>query len=71
MNIPYLYDAGVLIAIDNDDRRMWARHSLALDIKPTPVIRTVWCRGRQRVPGAGQEARGSRNSSRLPSLSKA
>ncbi|GAA1099617.1 hypothetical protein [Nocardiopsis composta] len=31
MNIPYLYDAGALIAIDNNDRRMWARHSLALE----------------------------------------
>lgn len=30
MNIPYLYDAGILIAVDNDDRRIRARHSLAL-----------------------------------------
>ncbi|MGP3970030.1 type II toxin-antitoxin system VapC family toxin [Streptomyces sp. 6N223] len=28
---PYLYDPGALIAIDNNDRRMWARHHLALD----------------------------------------
>ena len=34
MSIPYLYDAGALIAIDNNDRRMWARHSLALDDGP-------------------------------------
>jgi hypothetical protein len=31
VNIPCLYDAGALIAIDNNDRRMWARHHLALD----------------------------------------
>ncbi len=47
MNIPYLYDAGVLIAIDNDDRRMWARHSLALedgrDIHvPSVVVAQAW-----------------------------
>lgn len=27
MTIPYLYDAGALIALDNDDRRMWAVHA--------------------------------------------
>ncbi|MHC0431249.1 hypothetical protein ACX6XY_13805 [Streptomyces sp. O3] len=46
MNIPYLYDAGVLIAIDNDDRRMWARHSLALedgrDIHVPSVGAIIW-----------------------------
>ena len=31
MRLPYVYDAGALIAFDNDDRRMWARHKLALD----------------------------------------
>lgn len=31
LTAPYFYDAGALIALDNDDRRMWARHKLALD----------------------------------------
>lgn len=31
MTIPYVYDAGALIAVDNNDRRMWARHSIALE----------------------------------------
>lgn len=47
MSIPYLYDAGALIAIDNNDRRMWARHSLALDegrdiYIPAVVISQAW-----------------------------
>ena len=54
MNIPYLYDAGVLIAIDNDDRRMWARHSLALedgrDIHvPSVVVSQAWRDSRRQV----------------------
>ncbi|MEU8433641.1 PIN domain-containing protein [Streptomyces sp. NPDC029216] len=54
MNIPYLYDAGALIAIDNNDRRMWARHSLALedgrDIHvPSIVVSQAWRDSRRRV----------------------
>lgn len=54
MNIPYLYDAGVLIAIDNDDRRMWARHSLALDDGrdihvPAVVVSQAWRDSRRQV----------------------
>lgn len=54
MNIPYLYDAGALIAIDNDDRRMWARHSLALedgrDIHvPAVVVAQAWRDSRRQV----------------------
>ncbi|MFG3195092.1 PIN domain-containing protein [Streptomyces sp. NPDC048208] len=54
MNIPYLYDAGVLIAIDNDDRHMWARHSLALedgrDIHiPAVVVSQAWRDSRRQV----------------------
>lgn len=54
MNIPYLYDAGALIAIDNGDRRMWARHSLALedgrDIHvPSVVVSQAWRDSRRQV----------------------
>jgi hypothetical protein len=54
VNIPYLYDAGALIAIDNDDRRMWARHSLALedgrDIHiPSVVVSQAWRDSRRQV----------------------
>ncbi|MEU6482722.1 PIN domain-containing protein [Streptomyces sp. NPDC046887] len=54
MSIPYLYDAGVLIAIDNDDRNMWARHHLALeegrDIHvPSVVVSQAWRNSRRQV----------------------
>lgn len=54
MNIPYVYDAGALIAIDNNDRRMWARHHLALeegrDIHvPAVVIGQAWRDARRQV----------------------
>ncbi|MEU8523704.1 PIN domain-containing protein [Streptomyces sp. NPDC048577] len=54
MNIPYLYGAGALIAIDNNDRRMWARHSLALedgrDIHvPSIVVSQAWRDSRRQV----------------------
>ncbi|MBT2396526.1 PIN domain-containing protein [Streptomyces sp. ISL-100] len=54
MNIPYLYDAGALIAIDNNDRHMWARHSLALedgrDIHvPAVVVSQAWRDSRRQV----------------------
>jgi predicted nucleic acid-binding protein len=54
VSIPYLYDAGALIAIDNNDRRMWARHSLALDdgrdiYTPSIVISQAWRDARRQV----------------------
>lgn len=54
MNIPYLYDAGALIAVDNGDRRMWARHKLALedgrDIHiPSVVVSQAWRDPRRQV----------------------
>lgn len=54
MNIPYLYDAGALIAIDNGDRHMWARHHLALedgrDIHvPSVVVSQAWRDARRQV----------------------
>jgi predicted nucleic acid-binding protein len=54
VNIPYLYDAGALIAIDSNDRRMWARHSLALedgrDIHiPAVVVSQAWRDARRQV----------------------
>lgn len=47
MSIPYVYDAGVLIAVDSNDRRMWARHQIALEegrriIVPAIVIGQAW-----------------------------
>jgi hypothetical protein len=44
---PYVYDAGALIALDNNDRRMWARHKLALDDGrdlhvPAVVVGQAW-----------------------------
>jgi hypothetical protein len=54
VSIPYLYDAGALIAIDNNDRRMWARHGLALDdgrdiYIPSVVVSQAWRDARQQV----------------------
>lgn len=54
MTLPYLYDAGALIALDNDDRRMWARHKLALDEGrdihvPALVVGQAWRDGRRQV----------------------
>lgn len=55
MTFPYVYDAGALIALDNDDRRMWARHKLALDEGrdihvPAVVVGQAWRDGRRQVP---------------------
>lgn len=52
MSIPYVYDAGVLLAIDNDDRRMWAVHHLALEagrrlLVPAVVVAQGWRGARQ------------------------
>ena len=45
--LPYVYDAGALIALERDDRRMWAKHRLALDegrvlMVPAVVLTQVW-----------------------------
>src|SRR5215472_16651776 len=50
MSLPYVYDAGALIAIDSNDRRMWSIHHLALDegrlvIVPAVVVGQVWRNG--------------------------
>lgn len=47
MTQPYVYDAGVLIAADQDDRRVWARHKLAIaeerDVHvPAIVVGRAW-----------------------------
>ena len=49
-----VYDAGALIALDGDDRRMWARHKLALDEGrdihvPAIVVGQAWRDGRRQV----------------------
>jgi predicted nucleic acid-binding protein len=54
VNVPYVYDAGVLIAVDSSNRRMWARHHLALEegrriIVPAVVIGQAWRDSRRRV----------------------
>jgi predicted nucleic acid-binding protein len=54
VSIPYLYDTGALIAIDNNDRRMWARHHLALDdgrdiYVPAVVVAQAWRDARRQV----------------------
>ena len=55
MTLPYVYDADALIAFDNNDRRMWARHKLALDEGrdihvPAVVVGQAWRDGRRQVP---------------------
>lgn len=47
MSIPYVYDAGALLAIDNNDRRMWAIHHLAVEegrrlLVPSVVVPQAW-----------------------------
>lgn len=47
MSLPYVYDAGALIALDKDDRRMWARYKLALEEErdihvPAVVVGQEW-----------------------------
>ncbi|MFI5719861.1 hypothetical protein [Nocardia sp. NPDC051750] len=49
-----MYDAGALIAIDNNDRRMWARHNLALEDGreihvPSVVVSQAWRDSRRQV----------------------
>ena len=47
MTQPHLYDAGALIAIDKNERRMWARYQVALDDDrdvrvPAVVVGQAW-----------------------------
>lgn len=54
MTVSYLYDAGALIALDNNDRRMWARHHLALEEGrtihvPTVIVAQAWRDARRQV----------------------
>ncbi|MBM2622939.1 hypothetical protein JIG36_46315 [Actinoplanes sp. LDG1-06] len=54
MSIPYVYDAGVLLAIDSNDRRMWAIHHLAVEegrrlLVPSVVVAQAWRDGRRQV----------------------
>lgn len=47
MSVPYVYDSGALIALDRNDRRMWARHQVALDDGrdihvPSVVVGQAW-----------------------------
>jgi predicted nucleic acid-binding protein len=54
VSLPYVYDAGVLVAIDNGDRRMWAIHHLALEegrrvVVPAIVVGQAWRDGRRQV----------------------
>jgi hypothetical protein len=52
VSLPYVYDAGALVALDKNDRRMWARHKLALDDErdihiPAVVVGQAWRDGRR------------------------
>lgn len=54
MTQPHLYDAGALIAIDKNDRRMWARYQIAVDdgrdIRvPAVVVGQAWRDSRRQV----------------------
>jgi hypothetical protein len=54
MTQPHLYDAGALIAIDKNDRRMWARYQVAVDDGrdvrvPAVVVGQAWRDARRQV----------------------
>jgi hypothetical protein len=54
VSVPYVYDAGVLIAIDGGDRRMWAIHHLATEearrvLIPAVVVGQAWHDPRRQV----------------------
>ena len=54
MSQTHLYDAGALIAIDKNDRRMWARYQVAVDdgrdIRvPAVVVGQAWRNSRRQV----------------------
>ena len=52
--LPYVYDTGVLLAVERDDRRMLSIHRLAIDdlrqlVVPTVVVAQVWRDGRRQA----------------------
>lgn len=54
MSIPYVYDAGALLAIDGNDRRMWVIHHLAVEegrrlLVPAVVVAQAWRDTRRQV----------------------
>jgi predicted nucleic acid-binding protein len=54
VSIPYVYDAGVLVAIDRNARRMWAIHHLAVEegrrlLVPAVVVAPAWRDARRQV----------------------
>jgi hypothetical protein len=54
VSIPYVYDAGVLIAIGGNDRKMWAIHHLAIEegrrlLIPAVVVGQAWRDPRRQV----------------------
>jgi predicted nucleic acid-binding protein len=54
VSIPYVYDAGALLAIDGNDRRMWAIHHLAVEegrrlLVPAVVVAQAWRDARRQV----------------------
>jgi hypothetical protein len=64
VSLPFVYDCGALIALDRNDRRMWARHKLALDDErdihlPAVVVGQAW-RNASRQVRLGQALAGCR-----------
>jgi predicted nucleic acid-binding protein len=54
VSIPYVYDAGALLAIDGNDRRMWVIHHLAIEegrrlLVPAVVVAQAWRDARRQV----------------------
>ena len=54
MSIPYVYDAGVLLAVDGNDRRMWVIHHLAIEegrrlLVPAVIVAQAWRDARRQV----------------------
>jgi predicted nucleic acid-binding protein len=54
VSVPYVYDTGALIAIDGNDRRMWAIHHLATEdgrrlLIPSVVVGQAWRDPRRQV----------------------
>jgi predicted nuclease of predicted toxin-antitoxin system len=54
MNLPFVYDAGALVAIDSNDRRMWAIHKVAVAegrevFIPAMVVGQAWRDGRKQA----------------------
>jgi hypothetical protein len=54
VSVPYVYDAGVLIAIDGNERRIWAIHHLATEegrrvLIPAVVVGQAWRDPRRQV----------------------